>query len=122
MIVTNVETAKLTTSRDGAIVRTLVHPKLHGNENQSLAMAELPPGARTELHRHQQGEEVYYILQGRGIITVGQETQEVVPGDCICVHPGRAHRLESTGWEPLKLLCSCSPPYSLSDVSVVSDE
>lgn len=108
------------TTKDGALIRELMHPELHGNSNQSLAEATIAQGTATALHRHNLSEEIYHFTGGKGQMTLGDETFEVAMGDTVCVPPGILHRLENTGQEPLKLLCCCAPAYSHDDTELVT--
>ncbi|RKX91216.1 MAG: hypothetical protein DRP84_11950 [Spirochaetes bacterium] len=49
-------------TKDGSIIRELMHPRLHGNKNLSLAEATVLVGKETVLHRHLNSEEIYYII------------------------------------------------------------
>lgn len=102
-------------TKDGSIIRELMHPAAHGNRAQSLAEAIVPVGGATRLHRHGQSEEIYYIVAGTGRMTLGAEEFDVGPGDTIAIMPGTAHRVENTGAEPLRVLCACTPPYGHDD-------
>jgi len=104
------------TTKDGAIIRELMHPKLQGNSNQSLAEATITKGTATALHRHNISEEIYHFTGGKGQMTLGDKT---FVGDTICIPPGTFHRLQNTGKEPLKLLCCSAPPYSHDDTDLV---
>lgn len=106
-------------TRDGSIIRELMHPHLHGNALQSLAEARVPVAARTRLHRHQQTEELYHITQGEGRMTLGEEQFPVRVGDTVCIAPGTAHRIENTGAVELRLLCCCSPAYRHEDTELL---
>ena len=106
-------------TRDGSLIRELMHPRLHAGRRQSLAEAQVPPGGRTVLHRHRQSEELYYFLSGRGWMTLGAERFAVGPGDTVCIEPGMPHCLENAGDEALCLLCCCSPPYSHDDTELL---
>ena len=64
-------------TKDGSIIRELMHPSVHGNSNQSLAEATVPAGGKTLLHKHHLTEEIYHITEGSGIITLGSEELEV---------------------------------------------
>ena len=68
---------------DGSEIRELCHPAVHGNRNQSLAEAIVEPGQSTRLHAHRQSEELYHVLAGRGVMTLGQEQFPVDPGDTV---------------------------------------
>ncbi len=104
---------------DGSEIRELMHPAVHGNRQQSLAMATVAPGASTQLHRHRITEEIYHFTAGSGRMRLGSEEFSVVAGDTVCIPPGTAHCLHNTGTEPLELLCSCSPAYSDADTELL---
>ncbi len=108
-------------TKDGSEIRELMHPAVHGNRNQSFAEATVAPHARTALHRHARSEEIYYITNGSGLMTLGSENFAVKAGDTIAITPGTAHCIENTGAVPLRILCACSPPYSHEDTSLVGD-
>lgn len=104
---------------DGSLVRELMHPARHDIERMSVAEAEVAPGASTRLHRHPRAEEVYHILDGAGIMELGEERFAVVPGDIVRIAPGQAHRIETRSEVPLRLLCICQPAYSDEDTEFV---
>jgi len=117
---TNYNKIRPYTTKDGAIIRELMHPDVHGNSNQSLAEATITQGTATALHRHKRSEEIYHLTAGKGQMTLGEKTFEVAMGDTVCIPPGTLHRLENIGNEPLKLLCCCAPPYSHGDTQLVT--
>lgn len=107
------------TTKDGSTIRELMHPAVHGNRNQSLAEATVPPGCSTRLHRHLSSEEIYHFTEGEGIMTLGGQQFAVRAGDSVCIPPGQPHGLENTGGGSLRLLCCCSPPYSHEDTELL---
>lgn len=96
-----------------------MHPAAQGNVAQSLAEATVPVGGETVLHRHGQSEELYHILQGQGLLTLGAETLTLIPGDTVCIVRGTPHRIRNTGGEDLRLLCCCTPPYAHDDTELL---
>jgi mannose-6-phosphate isomerase-like protein (cupin superfamily) len=96
-----------------------MHPEVHGNRNQSLAEATVPPGGTTLLHRHRRSEEIYHVTAGSGVMVLGKERFAVRPGDTICIAPGTVHCLENPGIEDLVVLCCCAPAYSHGDTELV---
>lgn len=54
---------------------------------------EVPPKAYIGPHRHDETEEVYYITQGYGVMTVDGKERCVYPGDTIVVQIGSYHSL-----------------------------
>jgi len=105
-------------TRDGSLIRELMHPAVHGNRAQSLAEATIRPGQATQRHRHAQTEEIYYILEGEGRMTVDAEVQPVAGGDTILIPPGVWHSISNTGRCDLVLLCCCSPAYRHADTEL----
>jgi len=106
-------------TKDKSEIRELMHPLVHGNFRQSFAEATVPAAAETQLHRHIQTEEIYHITQGAGLMKLGDSQFEVSEGDTICISPGTAHNIRNLGNVPLKILCSCSPPYSDDDTELL---
>lgn len=106
-------------TKDGSIIRELMHPAMHGNHNQSLAEAIVPKGSTTLLHRHRQTEELYHITQGSGVMAVGEGQFAVTEGDTICIMSNTPHQITNTGNVPLKLICCCSPAYSHEDTELL---
>jgi len=108
-------------TKDGSIIRELMHPNVHGNCHQSLAEATIEAGGITALHQHFLAEEIYYFIAGTGRMTLGSEVFAVAPGDTVCIAPGVPHRLENTGAEPLRLLCCSSPAYRHEDTELLTE-
>lgn len=106
-------------TKDGAVIRELMHPSHHGNRAQSLAEATVPPGQATRLHLHHKSEELYHILEGEGVVTVGSAEHGVKAGDTVCIPSGTPHRLRNPGPGDLRLLCACSPAYRHEDTALL---
>jgi mannose-6-phosphate isomerase-like protein (cupin superfamily) len=117
--VKNLNHAQPFISKDGSEIRELLAHRNSCIQKQSLAEARLPPGARTTAHYHRQTEEIYYILTGKGDMTIGDENQTVGPGDAIAIPPKMIHQIVNTGAEPLVFLCTCAPAYEHDDTVLV---
>lgn len=100
---------------DGSEIRELMAYRNAPIQRQSLAEARLSPGQSTTRHYHPQTEEIYYLLDGSGMMELNGETRTVGPGDCIAIPPGSKHQLTNTGSGPLILLCCCVPAYEHAD-------
>ena len=74
---THYEDIKPFITKDGSIVRELMHPSVHGISNQSLAEATVPVGATTLLHKHLKSEEIYHIAAGQGLMRLGHSQFQV---------------------------------------------
>ena len=108
------------TTVDGSTIRELLAHRNSGIRQQSLAEARLAPGAATTPHHHAVTEEIYYILVGTALMTVGPDTRAVGPGDAIAIPPGQRHTIRNTGAEELVFLCTCAPGYEHSDTFLES--
>ena len=107
-------------TKDGSEIRELMHPARHGNHNQSLAEARVPPGETTALHRHRRSEELYHVTRGEGLMTLAGQRLPVRTGDTVCIPPGAPHCVQNTGDIPLVILCCCSPAYAHDDTELLS--
>ena len=107
-------------TKDGSVIRELMHPDHHLVQHQSLAEALIQPGERTQLHRHEASEEIYHVTAGAGVMTVGDEHFNISVGDTVLIRRGTPHCVEATGAAPLHILCCCSPAYSHDDTEILS--
>jgi mannose-6-phosphate isomerase-like protein (cupin superfamily) len=115
MIVINRERAAIINTPHGSQIRPLVDRTTSEIERCSLAEEVLPAGASVGRHHHLETEEIYYILEGSGHMTVGMEVRAVTAGDAIFIPRQHTHTLENTGQTPMTLLLVCGPAYSYED-------
>ncbi|MBL7209311.1 MAG: cupin domain-containing protein [Dehalococcoidia bacterium] len=115
MEVVNVNDATSFVTKDSAEIKEILAPTNSSLANQSLAEAKVMPGRCTQEHFHPKAEEIYYILRGKGKMTIEDETRDVRKGDGIAICPGQKHRISNTGDDQLVFLCCCSPAYSHED-------
>jgi quercetin dioxygenase-like cupin family protein len=74
-----------------------------------MAHAVLKPGRVIELHADPY-EEVYYLLQGRGVMTVGDEEERVRAGDAVWLPYGVSHALRNDGDNDCVILVTAAMP------------
>ena len=113
MTVQNLSAQRPFITKDGSTIRSILDRTNAPVQNQSLAEARVPAGARTERHYHKVAEELYFVLEGAGEIELDGEGRVVGPGDAILIAPGVWHTIKAT--EPLRFLCCCAPPYAHED-------
>jgi mannose-6-phosphate isomerase-like protein (cupin superfamily) len=63
----------------------------------------LKPGSGIGYHE-QKEDEIYYVLSGRGLMTIDGQTFEVAPGTAVLTRPGSSHGLKQAGDEDLVIL------------------
>jgi len=109
-------------TKDGSLIRELMHPAQHGNAKLSFAEATVPVATTTLLHRHRRTEEIYHVTSGIGRMTLGAEQFAIAPGDTVCIAPGTEHCVENIGTADLVILCACAPAYSHEDTELLKVE
>jgi mannose-6-phosphate isomerase-like protein (cupin superfamily) len=63
----------------------------------------LKPGSGIGLHE-QKEDEIYYVLSGRGSMTLDGKTVEITPGTAILTRTGSSHSLKQVGDEELVIM------------------
>ena len=115
MIVVNRNLASVIHTAHASEIRPLIDRTTSGITQCSLAEEVLPPGCSVTPHHHREIEEIYYIVEGRGLMTVGNEVREVVAGDAVYVPRGHRHTLENNGTDWIKLILVCGPAFFAED-------
>ncbi len=113
MIIRNRAQQEPFTTKDGSTIRSLLDLSNAPVSQQSLAEATLPAGGATERHYHRVSEELYYLLEGNGMMEIDGVENEVTPGDAILIPAGAWHQIRAT--TSLRFLCCCAPPYEHGD-------
>jgi len=99
--------------RDGITSFLLVSEKTCGAEKLAITIVEMEPGGFQHLHSHEP-EQMYYILDGYGLMSVDGEEQTVQAGDCIFFPPSAVHGLKNTGDGVLRYISAASPSFTLT--------
>ncbi len=55
------------------------------------------PGKRLSYQRHARRSEHWFVVRGRGRVTIEDEVRDIGPGDSVEVPVGAAHRIECVG-------------------------
>jgi len=103
---------------DNTILRQLLHPdKAELDIRYSLAHAILPAGRSSQPHRLR-ASEVYYILEGEGIMYINDESAKVHAGQVIYIPPRARQWIQNSGTSDLKFLCIVDPAWKKEDEEV----
>lgn len=81
----------------------------HGIEGISFCMEEQSPGKKMRIHKHLHNDELIFIHQGQGTLTMDEESIDVKTGDLVFVPRGTWHGLDNTGSEKLLMAFQYSP-------------
>ena len=89
--------------------RRIVGPGDFGSAAFTVSEITMAAGAADVWHRHPGAEHALVVFEGRGVVTVGDETETLEPLKGIRVEEGRPHRVEKTGRTPLRYYVCASP-------------
>jgi mannose-6-phosphate isomerase-like protein (cupin superfamily) len=115
MLIKDLKNCEEIIAADKSVLREILHPK---NEpvriRYSIAHALVRPGETTLPHR-MKTTEVYYILEGQGIMHIEDESEKVFPGQAVYILPGSKQYIMNTGNFDLKFLCMVDPAWRSED-------
>lgn len=77
-------------------VRWLVTRQTVGADDSVFGVTYFPPGSRHEIHRHENAEEVEYLVQGEGVARVGDDDVAMGVGDAVFVPRNDYHGFRNT--------------------------
>ncbi len=82
----------------------LIEPGKSPSKNMAMGYTTVYAEGKTTGHEHADIEEVYYVIQGRGRMVVGDSEYDIKTGDALYVPFGQFHTTFNTGILPLQLL------------------
>lgn len=100
---------------EGTKIKQYFHPHntLNGI-NYSLAQFMLESGKKSKLHK-MKSSEIFYILEGSGILHVNDEPHHLEKDDSVYVPPNSKQFIENVGTGNLKFLCIVEPAWNADD-------
>jgi mannose-6-phosphate isomerase-like protein (cupin superfamily) len=69
----------------------------------------LLPGQQQKVHAHEDSDKVYYVLEGVGRFTVGDEERDLSQGHIVLAPAGELHGVRNETQENLVLLVTMAP-------------
>ena len=93
----------------GALSKPLVHPRTTGSRLIDHRISCYQPMAHVALHAHKVQEQVYHVLEGEGLMQIGETKRVVRRHDVIFLPPGVQHAISNTGLTDLVFLVVTSP-------------
>ncbi|GHU06267.1 hypothetical protein FACS1894158_12170 [Betaproteobacteria bacterium] len=97
-------------TKDQSLIRELLHPKDIPGLGMSLAEATVEAGGITARHRHPEFDEIYYGLEGEGILYIDDQPHPFTPHSYYLLPRNTWHWLKAGS--RLRLLCACCPGYT----------
>lgn len=84
-------------SHDADIVKRVLLSESELPGSVRLSHALFSPGQKTAAHNHENICEVFYVLSGRGLMTVNGVDYPLTQGSCLKIEAGELHELGNTG-------------------------
>lgn len=81
----------------GALSKMLVGPEKGGSARVDFRISRYAPNAYVEEHSHRVQEQIYYVIEGEGVLTVDGEEHLMRPHDYVYLPPGVRHAITNTG-------------------------
>lgn len=119
MFIRDLQDCKEFTAGDNCQLREILHPeKADLQIRYSLAHAVVKPGDTTWKHRLKTSE-VYYILEGEGVMHIDNESAPVRAGSTIYIPPMATQCIHNSGKRDLVFICIVDPAWRKADEVVL---
>lgn len=94
----------------GALSKALVGPQNADSKLLDFRISRYAPNAYVQEHVHKIQEQVYYVLEGEGILTLNKKNKHLMRAhDYVYVPPGVRHSFTNTGLAGLVFLVVTTP-------------
>ena len=93
----------------GALSKPLVMPDTAASRHIDYRISMYQPMAYVARHKHKVQEQVYHVIEGEGLMEIGDTKQVVRKHDFVFVPPGVEHSISNTGTVDLVFLVVTSP-------------
>jgi quercetin dioxygenase-like cupin family protein len=67
------------------------------------------PGQEQAPHKHAGADKIYYVIEGKGLVQIGAERRELMPGMAAHASSGEEHSVENPGPDRLVMLVFMAP-------------
>ncbi len=95
---------------DGLTCHLLLQQSDVRGDKLAVTWVDVEPGCRQIPHRHLP-EQVYVIVNGQGVMRVGDEYQAVAVGDVVYVPSNVVHGIENNAQEKLTYITAATPGF-----------
>lgn len=93
----------------GALSKALATPENTGSRRLDFRISRYAPAAYVAEHVHKVQEQVYYVLEGEGVLTLDDDRHLMRSNDYVYVPPGIRHSFTNTGTSGLVFLVITTP-------------
>jgi mannose-6-phosphate isomerase-like protein (cupin superfamily) len=83
---------------------------LQQTERTQTAVMTIGPGRDGGPEETHPGDQVVYVIEGEGIVTIAGTALRAGPGACVLIPAGARHHVRNPGAQPLFFLSVYAPP------------
>lgn len=103
--------AVVSLTNPGVVSRQLLNPDNSQSTRVTITEVHLEPGACQPRHVHESSEQIWYALQGSGVLLLANNTEkEFHAGDVVRFEDGDVHGLRNDGGSGFIYLSVTAPP------------
>ena len=99
-----------------AVAHAQFHPERMGKSDLCrgeflfAGLNAFEPGQQNAAHTHDSQDKLYYVLQGSGLVRIGEEAATLHAGDAALAPAGVVHSILNSGAEKLIVMAVMAPP------------
>lgn len=82
---------------------------LFATEHSMVDLYCMLPGQSQKAHVHEASDKIFHVLEGRGTFVIGEQEEELGPGEVTIARAGEDHGLANRGSKPLVVLVVLAP-------------
>lgn len=101
---------------EGITSYLLASSRTCGSRYLTTTLVELEPAGQQRTHHHLP-EQVYFVLEGCGEMSVNGETRTVREGDCVFIPSGSPHGIVNTGNARLRYFSAAAPAFGDAEIA-----
>jgi oxalate decarboxylase/phosphoglucose isomerase-like protein (cupin superfamily) len=109
LIVRKDEGIHILTGRRKVPISIKISKKKDGINDISFCVEDMTPGRKMRVHKHLNNDELIFIHQGQGSLTLDEIVYQVGTGDVVFVPRGVWHGLDNNSKEDLKMVFQYTP-------------
>ena len=104
---------------EGTKIRQIFHPhNTLSGIRFSISHSQIETGKKSILHKMKTSE-VYYILEGEGVLHIDNDSLDVSKDQAIYIPPYSKQCFKNTGKDELKFLCIVDPAWKHEDETIL---
>ncbi|MBI4338860.1 MAG: cupin domain-containing protein [Chloroflexi bacterium] len=90
--------------------RVILGREANGSQDLTMGIRTIEPGQRVAVHRHSRASQVYFVMAGVALFTVGEDEVECREGDAVYLPPNCRHGVTVRNDKPATVMWAYNKP------------